>query len=176
MWAIEKPQLNNARHLRGIFFIEPNDEEFKHTMKAVRRKLEVPMSAAMPCKTPVNCHGEACSSIEKRKTKYACCVVDADESTRARLEGAGHKPHEDHITAKGMISIPHYSLVHQFIPMPQAMKMPDAKAAVEKECEKVEKIPAWHLTKVRNKKEVIDEARNKGRIVHFASLISRIRR
>ena len=32
-WAIEKPKLDNARQLRGIFFMEPNDEEFKHTMK-----------------------------------------------------------------------------------------------------------------------------------------------
>ena len=32
-WAIEKPQLDNARRLRGIFFIEPEDEEFRHTMK-----------------------------------------------------------------------------------------------------------------------------------------------
>ena len=32
-----------------------------------------------------------------------------------------------------------------------------AKPAVEKEWEKLEKIPAWHLTKVRNKNEVIDE-------------------
>ena len=48
-WAIEKPKLENARKLRGIFFIEPNDEEFKLTMKAARRKLEVPMPAAMPC-------------------------------------------------------------------------------------------------------------------------------
>ena len=36
---------------------------------------------------------------------------------------------------------------------------------------KLEKIPAWQLTKVRNKKDVIDEARNKGRKVHFASLM-----
>ena len=36
---------------------------------------------------------------------------------------------------------------------------------------KLEKIPAWQLTKVRNKKEVIEEARNKGRKVHFASLL-----
>ena len=47
-WAIETPKLDNARQLRGIFFIEPNDEEFKLTMKAARRKLEVPMPAAMP--------------------------------------------------------------------------------------------------------------------------------
>ena len=53
--------------------------------------------------------------------------------------------------------------------MPQAFKNPDAKAAVEKEFEKLEKIPGWQLTKVRNKKEVIDEARDMGRKVHFAS-------
>ena len=32
-WAIEKPKLDNAMQLRGIFFIEPDDEDFKHTMK-----------------------------------------------------------------------------------------------------------------------------------------------
>ena len=50
------------------------------------------------------------------------------------------------------------------------MKIPDAKAAVGK-CEKLENIPAWHLTKVRNKSEVIAEARNEDRTIHFASLM-----
>ena len=35
----------------------------------------------------------------------------------------------------------------------------------------MEKIRAWDLTKVRSKKEVIDEARTKGVKVHFASLM-----
>ena len=130
-WAIQKPKLDNARHLRGILFIEPNDEKFKLTMKAARRKLEVPMPVAMPCKTPINSRGETCRSIEKSKTKYAC-IVDADESTRPRPEGAVHKPHQDHITARGMTSLNHCSLVHKCIPMPQALKIPKAKAAVEK--------------------------------------------
>ena len=51
------------------------------------------------------------------------------------------------------------------------MKIPAAKAAVDKEWEKLGKILAWDLTKVRNKSEVIDEARTKGRKVHFASLM-----
>ena len=51
------------------------------------------------------------------------------------------------------------------------MKIPAAKAAVDKEWEKLEKIQAWNLTKVRSKKEVIDEARTKGAKVHFASLM-----
>ena len=55
--------------------------------------------------------------------------------------------------------------------MHQAMKIPAAKAAVDKEWEKLEKIPAWNLTKVRSKKEYIDDARTKGAKVHFASLM-----
>ena len=68
-------------------------------------------------------------------------------------------------------SLQHYNLVHKFIPMPQAMKTPAAKTAVDKECEKLEKTPACNLTKVRSKSEVINEARTKGAKVHFASLM-----
>ena len=66
---------------------------------------------------------------------------------------------------KGIKSLNHHNLVHKFKPTLQAMKIPDAKAAVEKEWEKLEKIPPWQLTKVRNKNEVIAEARNEGRTV-----------
>ena len=59
--------------------------------------------------------------------------------------------------------------VQNFIPMPQALKIPAAEAAVDKEWEKLEKISAWNLTKVRSKSEVIDEARTSGATVHFAS-------
>ena len=68
-------------------------------------------------------------------------------------------------------SLQHYNLVHKFIPMPQVMKNPAAKAAVDKEWENLEKISAWNLTKVTSKKEVIDEARTSGAKVHFASLM-----
>ena len=54
--------------------------------------------------------------------------------------------------------------------MPQALKIPAAKTAVDKEWEK-EKISAWNLTKVKSKKQVIDEARTSGATVHFASLM-----
>ena len=67
----------------------------------------------------------------------------------------------------------HFSIIIWFtiFPLLQAMKIPAAKAAVDKEWEKLEKIPAWDLTKVRSKKEVIDEARTKGAKVRFASLM-----
>ena len=45
--------------------------------------------------------------------------------------------HEDHIAAKGDNSLQHYNLVHKFIPMPQAMKIPAAKAALDKRMGKI---------------------------------------
>ena len=77
--------------------------------------------------------------------------------------------HEHHIAGKGENSLQHYNLVQKFIPMPQAMKIPAAKAAVDKESEKLEKISAWNLTKVKSKKQVIEEARTSGATVNFAS-------
>ena len=50
-WAIEKPKLDNARRLQGIYFIDLEDKEFKETIKNARRKLETPMAPAMPRKT-----------------------------------------------------------------------------------------------------------------------------
>ena len=32
-WSIEKPKLANARRVRGIYFVDPADEEFKEIMK-----------------------------------------------------------------------------------------------------------------------------------------------
>ena len=40
--------------------------------------------------------------------------------------------HEDHFAGRGDNSLQHYNLVHKFISLPQAMKMPAAKAAVVK--------------------------------------------
>ena len=49
---------------------------------------------------------------------------------------------------KGDNSLQHCILVDKFIPMLQAMKIPAATAAVDKEWEKLENILAWDLTKV----------------------------
>ena len=128
------------------------------------------MPATMPCRTRREEYKETRSVSENCKTKYAC-IVEADESTRKRMEGTLPIGQEDHMAGRGLISLNHYNLVHNFIPMTQAMKIPDAKAAVDKEWEKLEKIPARQLTKVRNKNEMIAEARNEGATVQFTSLM-----
>ena len=116
-----------------------------------------------------NCGSDATNKI-KKKTKLAC-ILEPDEPTRMRMRNSIPHHHQDHIAGKGENSLQHNNLVHKFIPMPQAMKIPAAKAAVDREWEKLEKISAWNLTKVRSKKQVIDEARASSATVHFASLM-----
>ena len=166
-WSNKKLHLENARKLRGIYFIDPEDKAFKETIKNARKKLETSVALALPCKIMKNCGSDGSNKI---KTKLACSL-EAGESTRMRMGNSIPHYHEDHIAGKGENSLQHYNLVHKFIPMPQAVKIPAAKAAEDKECEKLEKISAWNLTKVRSKKEVIDEARMSGATVHFASLM-----
>ena len=78
-WAIENPKLDNARRLRGIYFIDPEDKEFKGTMKNARKKLETPMALAMPCKTSKKSkHGETRGKTNEIKSKLAC-ILEASE-------------------------------------------------------------------------------------------------
>ena len=130
-WSNEKLHLENARKLRGIYFIDPEDKEFKETFKNARKKLETTVVPAMPCKIMRNCGSGASNKI---KTKPAC-ILEFNESTRLRMGNSVPNHHEDHIAGKGENSLQNYNLVHKFIPMPQAMKIHAAKAAVDKEWE-----------------------------------------
>ena len=101
------------------------------------------------------------------------CTVKSRESTRQRVESSPPTNHEDHIAGKAFSSMTHYNLVHKFIPLPQAMKIPDAEAAVGKGWKKLETTPAWKLEKVKSKKEDILEAQRDKKKVHFATLMNR---
>ena len=50
------PKLDNARKLKGIYFIGPDDREYSEILKNTRRKLERLMAPATPCKRMDNQH------------------------------------------------------------------------------------------------------------------------
>ena len=79
-----------------------------------------------------NCGSGASNKIQ---TKLAC-ILEADESTRMRMGNSIPHYHQDHIARKSENSLQHCNLVHKFIPLPQALKIPAANAAVDKEWEK----------------------------------------
>ena len=72
---------------------------------------------------------ETTESSKVHKTKH-WYIVEAHESTRKRLESPQPRVHEDHTSETGLL-----------------------KAAVDKEWEKLEKLPAWQLNKVKSKKK-----------------------
>ena len=82
-WAIEKPKLDNARKLRGIFFIELEDEDFKNIMKNARRKLEIPMPAAMPCKILIKGSGKSTAVLGNARQNTFVLLMP----TKARDQG-----------------------------------------------------------------------------------------
>ena len=87
-WAIEKRKLEHARDLRGIYSIDPSDDEYKDIIKNARRKLETSMAAAMPCKRAfpqaskretVVSKTETNAKAPEAKTRFSC-ITEAHES------------------------------------------------------------------------------------------------
>ena len=125
-WSNGKLHLENVRKLRGIYLSYPEDKEFKETIKNARKKLETSVAPAMPCKIiKKNCGSGGSNKIKKQNLRVFWKFY---ESTRLRMEESLPTHHEDHIAGKGDNSLQHHNLVQKFIPMPQAMKIPAAKA------------------------------------------------
>ena len=166
-WTIEKTKLAYARKLRGIYSIDPSDEEYQDIIQNARRKLETSKAAAMPCKRAFS---QACiretvvSKTEKAKASEAkatfSCITEANESTRQRTESVTKRIHEEYIAGKGQNSVCRKQWRFQM-----------QSCSGHKEWKKLETIPAWDVTKVRSKKEVIKEAQKNNNKVHFASLM-----
>ena len=130
-----------AKVERHFTFIDPDDGVVKETTRHARNKLEIPMEAAMPCKL----------RTKKRPIKL-WEYRQRNQRTQQHPENKAERSRRSH-RGKGFNSQSHCNLVHQFVPSPQAMKNLDAKAAVDKEFEKLGKLPAWQLTKVKSKRE-----------------------
>ena len=98
----------------------------------------------------------------KNKTKLAC-ILEFNESRRMRMGNPIPHHHEDHIADKKR----KITTVLQF-----GSQVYSYASSFENSCskwDKLEKISAWNLTRVRSKKQVIDEARTSGATIHSAS-------
>ena len=139
-WAKEEPKLDNASKTEEEFTLSIQmTKSIQKFSKTQRRKLERLTAPAMPCNMMDKQHPCIAKANAKPKiafeknTKTMCgCVVASHEFTRQRAESSQSKNREDHIAGKGLFSMSHSNLAHKFIPMPQAMKIPDAKAAVDR--------------------------------------------
>ena len=130
-WSNEEPKLDNARRLRGIYF-----NWLLLCLARQARKESMVRPVANPMRSNQNLR-----VFWKAVNPQDCVWKNLYRISMRTI-----------LQEKGDNSLQHYNLVHKLIPMPQAMKIPAAKAAVDEGWEKLEKIPAWDLTKVRSKK------------------------
>ena len=86
-------------------------------------------------------------------------------------EKSSQRPHQDHTAPNGYASADLLALVHLPIPIAKAMKIPDAKKAVDAEWAAHVQKKTWNADRVRPKAEVIAEAQKKNMSVHFGRLM-----
>ena len=163
-WAIEKPKLDNDRRIRGIYFIDPEDGKFKDIMNKVCQQ---------QCLVKLHCAevaGKPAALLEDtRQRRLYCWSWRIYENSNGR--SSSQTSWRSHCRKRCEF---HES------PQPSAqiyvLRLKQWKTRCKGSSGKIirknpEKIPTWQLTKVKNKNEVIAEARNEGRTVHFASLM-----
>ena len=107
----------------------------------------------------------------KSKTKLAC-ILEADESTRMRMGNSIPHYHEDHIAGKRRQFPTALSSDSQIYSYASSSENSCSESSSGQEMGKLEQISSWNMTKVRSKKEVIEEARMSGATVHFASFMN----
>ena len=128
------------------------------------------MPAAMPCKIPIKSSGETHRNIGKRMTKHACVRCRRIHETKAwrswtQTSSRSHYCERDEF----LYSSKSWSQIHSDTSRIQNSRCKGGSG--EGNVQNWRKFRHGQQTKVRNKKEVIDEARNNGRKVHFASLM-----
>ena len=117
--------------------------EFKEIIQNARRKLDTPMAPAMPCKTcKKNKHGErpvARLKISNLNLHVFWKPVNPQDCVWENLYRMIMKTV---LQERVRIHCSTTKMENKFIPMPQAMKIPAAKAVVDIVREKLGKIPA----------------------------------
>ena len=150
-WANQKPKLDNARRMRGFYFVDLEDEEYKENKGNARRTYGRGRAVQEENKKPDQL------TAKKRSVLVQWKVMDPQ----------GNEWNHLHLKIRKTTTVTWYARV---VPVLQAMNIPDAKAAVDKEWKKLETIP-WQLDTVKSKKEVALEAQRDKRTVHFATLM-----
>ena len=166
-WAIEKPRLDNARRLRGIFFSEPDDEEFKRVIKMLVESWK--FRCQQQCLVKLST-GKPVALLDNTRRNM---LVLLKPTNLWEYAWKGLRARTMQITSQGEAWIHWVTKIlctNLFLclkPWKYQMQRQQCRSNGENWREYR---PAWQLTKVKNKNDVITEARN-GHTVHFASLM-----
>ena len=122
----------------------------------------------MLCKTSKNSQNWVTRGKSNETKAKLACILEACKSTRLRMGESLPNHHEDHVTGKGDNSLQHYNLVHKFITYASSHENSRSKSSSGQGMGKLEKIPAWDLTKSEVRKRwSMKQGRDEGRKSSF---------
>ena len=157
----------------GFYFIDLEDEEVKDIMRNARRKLEIPMPTVNAFVKLLLCRSSRgiCRAIGGHKTKYAC-IVEADESMSIRMEGSSSQiSWRSHCRKRYDFMKSLQSSARFFLCLKQCKCQLQRQQWKKKKKKNSRKDRHGSWRKSKTKIEVIAEARNEGRTLHFSSLM-----
>ena len=161
-WEKERPLREQARIKAGKVDEVPEDDEaeFIEALSKAKKLHSLPAAPAMP----VLAHAAIASCTEQSvaNEKFVRSVAPATAKVLDR-------EHQSKISPKGHASEEYYALVHTPIPLKKAMQIPKAKQALDDEWDKLGK-KAWDVSKVQPMAKVKEDAKRRGKEVHFATL------
>ena len=106
--------------------------------------------------------------VQELEKKIAVLESMLPERASQIPKPAPKRAHEERHPISGMKSSNTFGLIHT--PVNDYQKIPEARAAVEKEFVKLEKIPAWDVNQVREREDVKKE-KQRGKALQFTLLI-----
>ena len=134
-WTDVNAKLQAARHNRRIYDVSADDKDYLKVMTETRLMLQNDNVPVIPC------------ILRSKSRGTTSCVRNSDWIKRHGLQT---QTKEGIIPSmwitfldKGHVGIFHYDLIHKSIPILEVMKIPEAKAAVNKEGDKLKNLPAW---------------------------------
>ena len=184
-WEDLKPRVEQARKDRGLDPIQKSDQEFWNIRKRAIEQYRPPSAPGMPVQERPEPHQDLSLQIQQFSAYQDCLQKMQDrikllESQLPEANGEdstgcpvmqSKKPHEERIPPTRMRQSEGYNLLRK--PINDWRNRPDAKAVVEKEFVKLEKIPAWNVNDVQERSKVKRDSEKSGIPVHFAELMAR---
>jgi hypothetical protein len=147
-WAVESVKREASRLLGHLTEHIPPErtDEFNQLIKTLRQQYALPPAPAMPCLS----HAVI--------AKNGRPMVDFRE-------------HEEHFADVGSVSPEWLAMVHTPVKMEKAMRIPEAKKAVDAEWDKLANIPAYDLNSVCERDQVKARGIRSKVTIHFGHLM-----
>ena len=138
--------------------------EYHAIMKEMLKKYEKKTSPAMAC------YSSKLDREEKTSPDLMSAVVSGSGLIATSTEKRTHQSRMDYLCDKQ--SEEYYALIHTAIPDKKVYQISGAKAAVDKEWDKLFKLGTFDLSTVAEKRDIVQRYKRKKEKVHFGTLRS----